>query len=897
MTRVSTDHHPNFSVVIPVFNGQDYLGAAIQSVLDQTIDPSQAEVVVVNDGSTDETAVVADVYERLHPGRVRVVTQDNGGVASALNAGVRAARGEIIGFMGSDDLLSDDTLTLVADFFQEHGDEVDLAAIGLHMFGARKGPHWNNRSRFDTTRVIDVAEEWNLTQPHGGGSFIKAEAFDGISFDERLFISEDQTLNTQIILRKMKYGVVAGARYLNRRHQVGGSLVSSSHFRDEFYTEIPIFAYQRMLDAGREMHGEPPMYVQAMVAYDLSWRFRADLAVMDPELDGPYRAILKSLLKQLSVEAIMAQRAPIEVRLAMINLREDGGLAASMERGGLTFRVDDYPIYSLEPKPLARHRPVHCDIEFFEVEGDKVLVQGRFRAVEIAEMEYSFRVGRRNYPVELLESHTDLRRSLANELVTGRPFQVRLEIRHGEALEPVVTLKGASDAQAPLTPRMHRYSRFSGSPNFAYYRRDGRTVFRLKRPSKIERRDLSALGVVKAEVGFLKRGLKGRASRADLKERVRAMIRQRLSRKQIWLMADHKSEAGDNGEAMFRYLAEHAPAGVEPRFVLRKQAKEYKELSKLGRVVEPNSPQHVRSYLDAAVVMNSAGDEYMLNPLGARRTLLNDIDKGKRVFLQHGVTKDDQSAWLNHWAKGFDLFVTSAARERDSIVEGPYDYQPEQIALTGMPRFDRLVNEPDKLIVFAPTWRKGLSGSLNRNTGRVNSSAEFADSEYFAFWQEVISNPKLNEVMRARGYNGVFALHPSHAAEAFRFKGTDRIKVGRYPHDYRDFFRRGEILVTDYSSVAFDFAYLRKPVVYAQGDREEFFGGHLYAEGYYSYEADGFGPITETVDELVDELFALVINECQMPQQYRQRVDSFFAFEGGGNSERLRGAIERSLRR
>ncbi|SHI73414.1 CDP-glycerol glycerophosphotransferase, TagB/SpsB family [Tessaracoccus bendigoensis DSM 12906] len=891
---------PLISIIIPAYNAEGYLGQAIQSVLDQQVPSEMVEVVVVDDGSTDDTASVCETYESVHPGVVKCFSKPNGGVSSALNRGVREARGEILGFLGADDLYSDTAIGDVANFFAEHGDEVDLVAIGLHMFGTKNGPHWNNRSRFDTTRVIDVEQEWNLVQPHGGGSFIRAAALDGLAFDERLFISEDQTLNTQVILKKMKYGVVAGPRYLNRRHAVGGSLVSGSQFRSEYYTEVPALAYQRMLDAGRELHGATPRYAQAMVAYDLSWRVRGDLSMMDPALEDRYRADLRDLLRQLDVEVIMAQRAPIEVRLAMLNLREDGHLAQRLVRDKRIFRLDGFPVYSFEPRPGARHRPIRCDIDFFEPDGDDVVLEGRFRAVEIGQWSYGFEAGERYYPAEILPDTSPVRHRLADDLVAARRFRVRVRLAAGEDLRAVVHLGDGAGDEAPVTPRLNRFTRFAGSPKLPYYRRDGHTLYTLRRPFSIARRHLSVRGMIMAEVGLLLRGVKGRYPKADLLARVGVLTRRLIRRKDIWLIADHKSEAGDNGEALFRYLAANPVRGIEPRFVLSRCAGEYKELSRLGVVLEPGSRKHIRSYLDAAVVLNSAGDDYMVNLLGASPTMLNDLVKSRSVFLQHGVTKDDQSAWLNRPAKGFDLFVTSAERERESILNGPYGYRPEQVALTGMPRFDRLENDPDRLIVFAPTWRRNLSGALDKKSGRVQSAPNFAESDYFQFWQGVIGDRRLNDVMRACGYRGVFALHPSHAAEAFRFRGTDRISIGEYPHDYRDFFAHGEVLVTDYSSVAFDFAYLRKPVVYVQGDREEFFGGHLYREGYFSYDDDGFGPVVATVPELVDTLRDLIVDSCAMPARYRDRVDSFFAFSGGGNSQRLVEAIQdadRSRRR
>lgn len=905
MTSVSPapveDHAPLFSVVIPVYNGEDFVAEAIQSVLDQTIDPHEVEVVVVDDGSEDSTGSILDEYA-AQDGRVVALHQPNGGVSVALNSGVDAARGKYVGFLGSDDRLSENTLEAVGNFFAEHEDECDLVAIPLMMFGARRGPHWNNRNRFATTRVIDVSREWNTPQAAGGGTFIKSVVLKdpGLRFDPRLFISEDQTLNTLVILRKMAYGVVAEATYYNRRHAVGGSLVSSSQFRREFYTDIPRYAYQRVLDAGREMYGQAPRYVQAMVAYDLSWRFRADLAAMDPDLEPDYRDLLRGLLRQLDVGVILAQRAPVEVRLSMLSMRAGVPIRDLVERRGTTYFVGDKPVYSLEAKPRARHRPVRCDIEFFEVHGDRVLVDGVFRLPELDDFDLHFEVGGRRYPVERVHDPRPVRSSYGNEVAAAVPFHVQVELRAGELLTPMV--RAGHDAAdggiaVPVQPLMHRFTGFSGRSDAFYYRRLGRTVFRRQRRFSVERVDLGLLEVLRAEAGVFRRAARAGAKAQVLAMRAGAIARRALRRREIWLMADHKSEAGDNAEAMFRHLCAQPRPGVVPYFVLRKDADEYAELKRLGKVVVPGSRAHLRAYLDAAVVMNSAGDNYMLDPLGRRRTYLNDLLSHRSVFLQHGVTKDDQSAWLNRRAKGFDLFVTSSPAERDSIVQGDYGYRPDQVALTGLPRFDRLVSRPDRLLVLAPTWRKALSGPLDPETGRVGKSERFAESDYLAYWQSVISDPRLNAVMAERGFTGILALHPSHSAEHSTFAPSERISISPYPHDYRDLFSRGSVLVTDYSSVAFDFAYLRKPVVYAQGDRDEFFQSHLYSEGYFSYERDGFGPVVKTVPELVDSLVDLVGTSCEMQPEYRDRADRFFAFSGGGNCERLCRAIEGSLAR
>lgn len=95
-------------------------------------------------------------------------------------------------------------------------------------------------------------------------------------------------------------------------------------------------------------------------------------------------------------------------------------------------------------------------------------------------------------------------------------------------------------------------------------------------------------------------------------------------------------------------------------------------------------------------------------------------------------------------------------------------------------------------------------------------------------------------------------------------------------------------MVTDYSSAVFDFAYLRRPVVYCQFDREQFFSGtHVYSAGYFDYDRDGFGPVTHDLDATVGELIRQMENGFRVDEMYRTRMDSFFAFNDKESSRRV----------
>ena len=114
---------PIVSVVIPVFNGARFIGSAIESVLAQTYDA--IECVVVDDGSTDDSAGLAASFPN-----VRVVRQDNAGVAAARNNGVEASSGDAIAFLDADDAWMPEKIERQVDLL---GDGVGLVYTGLFV--------------------------------------------------------------------------------------------------------------------------------------------------------------------------------------------------------------------------------------------------------------------------------------------------------------------------------------------------------------------------------------------------------------------------------------------------------------------------------------------------------------------------------------------------------------------------------------------------------------------------------------------------------------------------------------------------------------------------------------------------------------------------------------------
>ena len=116
---------PLISVIIPAYNVSEFLPRCLDSLLAQTW--QRLELLVVDDGSADGTAAVAEGYAR-RDSRVRVLRKENGGVSSARNLGLEAARGELIGFTDGDDWVKPDYLAKLAAALLEN--DADMAACG-----------------------------------------------------------------------------------------------------------------------------------------------------------------------------------------------------------------------------------------------------------------------------------------------------------------------------------------------------------------------------------------------------------------------------------------------------------------------------------------------------------------------------------------------------------------------------------------------------------------------------------------------------------------------------------------------------------------------------------------------------------------------------------------------
>lgn len=356
-----------------------------------------------------------------------------------------------------------------------------------------------------------------------------------------------------------------------------------------------------------------------------------------------------------------------------------------------------------------------------------------------------------------------------------------------------------------------------------------------------------------------------------------------LWHKKIWIVSEFGYEARDNGYSFFKYMRKEHPE-VNCYYTIDFKSSDYSKIKALGNAIKFGSFRHLLYWCAARYIISSKTQgfcpSYYLTLLRKRVHLW-----GKYVFLQHGITKDDQKFLYKKPSK-IDLFICGAKPEYDDI-KAHYGYKDNEVAYTGFARFDAYFNTtPNKQIFVMPTWR------------RYVENINITDTDYYRVWLAFINSKSLNILLQNNDVVLYFYLHPHFKDYVSLFKSkSSNIKV--LPFDQSDIqvlIKESSLFITDFSSLAFDFAYMKRPLVYYQYDEEEYFKGH-YIKGYFDYRKDGFGEVCNTLNQ-VEELIALYIkNSFIMEEKYLNKVNVFFPLHDANNSERIYNSISTIYRK
>jgi CDP-glycerol glycerophosphotransferase (TagB/SpsB family) len=926
----------NLSVIIPIYNVEKYLSEALDSVVNQDIGfKENIQLILINDGSPDNSEEICLDYKARYPNNIIYIAQKNQGVSAARNKGLDTATGKYIAFFDPDDKLSLDAYRVTLDFFENHYDEIDLAAFKMKFFERLTGDHPLNY-RFGETKVVDVRENPTYMQSSGVSCVYKAEVLKNRRFDPSIKYAEDMKLINEVILEKMAYGVVEGPIYFVRKRMDENSASNTGHQNPDYYMVTPVKVFKYLFDLWEKTNGKLDEFIQFVVLFDLQWRItqRAQVALTADE-ERLYRTTIRDLVKRVTSDEIILGMRNIRAAYKLFLLREKYGEVEfcrniSIRDSSLYLKdlnIDSALGYSVLPG---------IGIDRMEYLGDgRIKIEGYISGLLSTGTKYWAQTSQGKFFIKKNHHREVGSRNifLGQQIDINEAFSVEVNTLHNDRVEFHYSLNKDDAVAVALSIKTGQFTGL-GNINGAYNR--FKELIIKKQDDALVILPGNFVNLVVSEIKFslailrrlklrvatneLSVGIKSRLRNEELnmQDRVMSIVRpflippkavvknifvlalrvaarlaRKLKRREIWLVSDRISDAADNGEAFYSYLQKNKTDKADYYFAINKQSRAYGRLRERGfKLVDLLGYRYKFLVLIADKIISSNADEMIFNPFLDSWSEYADLKTGRFIFLQHGITKDDLSRQYNRWNIGFDMVITSTQDEYDSFVKNKkYGFGRDIIKLTGMPRLDELNDNSENVISLLPTWRKGLDGGLDKRTGTRMYSPEFKKTEYFQFYNKLLTDSRLERVFEKKGIEGRFFLHPSFAAQAIDFSEGGVFKLQKAPYDYRQIFAESRLLITDYSSVAFDFAYLKKPIIYTQFDKVSFFNGHTYKEGYFSYVDDGFGPVVLDYEAVVEEIIRYIDSGCVMEDKYIKRVDKMFKFNDRNNSKRVYEAI------
>ncbi|MDB5162506.1 MAG: putative glycosyltransferase [Candidatus Saccharibacteria bacterium] len=202
------------SVIVPVFNTEEYLARCIDSILNQTY--TNLDVILIDDGSTDKSGDICDQYA-TKDSRVRVIHGINRGVSHARNIGINIARGEYISFVDADDVIASGYFEMLHRILKDNNSDIStsgtMTVYDLKLMDTTATDH---SQAVDIMSGVQATKSMLYQNKLSNSPFAKLyskKLFDTIKFNENLVIAEDLDLNYQLILRANTVAVNLARNY------------------------------------------------------------------------------------------------------------------------------------------------------------------------------------------------------------------------------------------------------------------------------------------------------------------------------------------------------------------------------------------------------------------------------------------------------------------------------------------------------------------------------------------------------------------------------------------------------------------------------------------------------------------------------------------------------------
>ena len=762
---------------------------------------------------------------------------------------------------------------------------IDLIACRIKFFESRNNYHFLDY-KFKNTRIVNLTKEYDCIHLSTSSSFFRLSSIKGKKFEENIFSGEDVKFISNILLIKPIMGVIRESIYYYRKRSDSSSAMQNNDKKKGFYFSTINLVQQYLINKSILLYNYIVPFLQFYIAYETLFRIESPaFNFLDLNDYNKYCNIINNLLKQIDEKYILEQKI-FSSRLLIFALSKKYNRDIRYE----VILKNECFIYSKYIIINLKYYPNIIYWIFLDIKENNLHLEGEDKLWLPNENYFYFcKLGEKFFfPKYHYYSGNDYV-TMYGRINKGRIviFDIKMEIKEQKDLHFFISYNGK------IAEILTSFSLQTHIPaiNNSYYIYDNYIIKKINNIIKIytynsnlekELEQEYCIELSSQKKDYL---IKYRKTFFEGKKKIETQ-----KKKQIWLINDRKDKAGDNGEYFFRYLQKIQPKEIEFYFIIDKICSDYKRFEKFENIINYNSSEYLNLFLKADKIFSSVSDSWVNNPFGEDGKYITDLYHFEYIYLQNGVIKDDLSGYINRNIKHFDYLITSSKKEYKSFLKPNYGYEKRNLLITGLPRFDNLLQFQKnfikkKLILIFPTWRIYIRGIRDLVTQKSIKSERFINTTFFNFYNKLINNEQLLDIMEANNYQGIFCLHPNFAAQWTYFNENKIISV-KDECNLQKILIESSLLVTDYSNVFFDFGYMLKPIIFTQFDYEEY-RNNQYPKGYFDYEKDGFGPICYDIQCTLKSIISEIKNNCKLKNKYFKRIKRFFKYFDDENNKRI----------
>ena len=536
---------------------------------------------------------------------------------------------------------------------------------------------------------------------------------------------------------------------------------------------------------------------------------------------------------------------------------------------------------------VARLHGQRVGLHVLDYTDGKVMLDGSFRQVfNLNNLElYAMWNGER---VELFDNDRySLTKYFGISAYKKFTFHLDLVIDDSLAYQKLSFFARYKNTRVPLQfSYLHHWAKFAGSPAGGYWR------FNKYMATITENRNLivepaSGLKTLKRELGYLPRVFS--ESKRTFAIRMQYWLtRPFYKNKRIWLMYDKLYKGGDSCEYLYRFCKGKRD-GITRYYIIDKNTSDYRQMKRDGlHPVKTGSLKHKMAFLNADITLITNSQTFPFNGYSMDKSrFIRDLCNFPTMCLQHGLSVQKCAMAQQRIIDNTRMYFIASKYEEMNLNNHVYGYKDTGIIkMTGIGRYDGLISNDQKQILITPTWRMYNAMPVTTSEGEQRSyNPDFKNTVYYRIYNDLINDQKLIGTAKRTGYKIKYLLHPILSAQVDDYTPDPYVEVISSVGDmsYEKILTESSLMVTDYSGVQFDFAYMKKPLVYFHPDE---LPAH-YDDGGFFYDTMGFGEICTTSPMLVDTLCEYMENGCRMKPEYIARVDDFYHYDDHNNCQRI----------